>query len=139
MLWDDTELIAWMHDPAGVFVPVGGEIDAAVAAIATAATDGTILLESNKSSITGNGTDAATVTVTFRLPYPDYVVIRAGTQLVPISFTPKGVGAPFERTAQITNLVSVLTGETIVIEPYDWFATDFPGGNTLTIEVTNGV
>jgi hypothetical protein len=132
----DVKLIAWMHDPTLVSSPTPSEADAAEEALETALTDGAILLESNKSSIVGNGTDAATVTVTFRLPYPDYVMLRAGEQIFPISFTPKGVGAPFERTAQITNLISVIPGETIVIEPYDWFAPDFPGGDSIEIEVT---
>ena len=116
--------------------PSPAEFAAADAACTYAKSNGAVYLESDKSSIIGNGVDAATITITFRLSYPDYIILLIAGQQTVVSFDPKGVGAPFEREAYITNLTSDIPGEDIVIEPLDWFAPDFPGGDPLVIEVT---
>jgi hypothetical protein len=140
----------WMHDPSlgGNWAddenyyslngpePSPAELAAADAAYEDAFDNGAILLETDKSSIVGNGLDAATITVTFRLSFPDYVILSVAGLEVPVLFSPKGAGAPYTRTAQITNLKSIYPGETIIIEPVRWGSADVPGGDSLTIEVT---
>jgi hypothetical protein len=139
----------WMHDPSlgGNWEndenyyslngpePSPAELAAADAAYEDAFDNGAISLETDKSSIVGNGLDAATITVTFRLPYPDYVILSVAGLEMPVLFSPKGAGGPYTRTAQITNLKSIYPGETIIIEPVRWGSADVPGGDSLTIEV----
>jgi hypothetical protein len=133
--WQDDDNYYEWHSPASS-EPSSGDLTAAHDAYLDALEFGALLIESNKSSIVGNGTDAATVTITYRLPYPDHVIIAIGELSIPVYFPPKSwAGSPYTRTASITNIISDLPGEDIVIDPLDWYF-DCPAGNTLVIEVT---
>lgn len=130
---DDT-LIEWISSVA--LEPSSGDLTAANAAYQDVVNLGALLFETDKTTIVGNNTDAATITVTTRLPYPDYALIAVDGLIVPIFFAPKSWGGgPYTRVAYITNLISDQPGADIVIEPISWFF-DVPGGDPLVIGVT---
>lgn len=135
--WQDNDnYYFWRSEVDKDLEPTPAQLTAAEAAFDEAVAYGAVSLESNKASIVGNGSDAATVTVTYRLPYPDYVTLRIAGKEAVIPFDPKGIGAPFTRTNTIDNLVSNVPGENIVIEVLEWGLPEIAGGDTLIIEVT---
>lgn len=136
-IWiDEDSWSEWRSDNLGAPEPNQAQLDAAVAAYEDALDYGAVTLSSDKSTIVGNGSDAATVTVTYRLPFPDFVTLRIAGKEAVVPFFPKGIGAPFTRTNTIDDVTSVYPGEEIVIEVIGWGCPDVPGGDMLVIEVT---